>query len=92
MVLVQEKRRYVPCSRHHAHLLQRNARFITYFAAFAKPLRPCSSQGDTFCIGQWAGESFQEFKQHLARASVLAYEDTRVVGDESPSGLGIVLV
>ena len=40
MVLVQEKRRYVPCWRHHAHLLQRNARFITYFAAFAKPLRP----------------------------------------------------
>ena len=47
---------------------------------------------DTFCIGQWAGESFQELKQHLARASVLAYQDTRVVGDESPSGLGIVLV
>ena len=73
-----------------------SARFIPNFATIAEPLRAISRQGVPFVWGSEQEASFQELKQQLASAPVLAYFDkeahTRVIADASPVGLGAVLV
>ena len=73
-----------------------SARFIPNFATIAEPLRGISRQGTPFVWGSEQEASFQELKQQLASAPVLAYFDkeahTRVIADASPVGLGAVLV
>ncbi|PFX13169.1 Retrovirus-related Pol polyprotein from transposon 17.6 [Stylophora pistillata] len=72
------------------------ARFIPNFATNAEPLRAISRQGVPFVRDSEEEASFQELKQQLAKAPVLAYFDkeahTRVIADASPVGLGAVLV
>ena len=73
-----------------------SARFIPNFATIAEPLRGISRQGTPFVWRSEQEASFQELKQQLASAPVLAYFDkeahTRVIADASPVGLGAVLV
>ena len=73
-----------------------SARFIPNFATIAEPLRAISRQGAPFVWGSEQEASFQELKQQLTSAPVLAYFDkeahTRVIADASPVGLGAVLV
>ena len=73
-----------------------SARFIPNFATIAEPLRAISRQGTPFVWGSEQEASFQELKQQLASAPVLAYFDkeahTRVIADASPVGLGAVIV
>ena len=73
-----------------------SARFIPNFATIAEPLRVISRQGVPFVWGSEQEASFQELKQQLTSAPVLAYFDkeahTRVIADASPVGLGAVLV
>ena len=73
-----------------------SARFIPNFATIAEPLRAISRQGVPLVWGSEQEASFQELKQQLASAPVLAYFDkeahTRVIADASPVGLGAVLV
>ena len=73
-----------------------SARFIPNFATIAEPLRGISRQGTPFVWGSEQEASFQELKQQLASAPVLAYFDkeahTQVIADASPVGLGAVLV
>ena len=73
-----------------------SARFIPNFATVEKPPRAISRQGVSFVGGSEQERSFQEVKQQLASAPVLAYFDkdahTRVIADASPEGLGAVLV
>ena len=73
-----------------------SARFIPNFATIAEPLRAISRQGVLFVWGSEQEASFQELKQQLASAPVLAYLDkeahTRVIADAGPVGLGAVLV
>ena len=73
-----------------------SARFIPNFTTIAEPLRWISRQELFFVWGSEQEKSFQELKQQLASAPVLAYFDkdahTRVIADASPVGLGAVLV
>ena len=73
-----------------------SARFIPNFATIAEPLRGISRQGVPFVWGSEQEASFQELKQQLASAPVVAYFDkeahTQVIADASPVGLGAVLV
>ena len=72
------------------------AYFIPNFATTAEPLRAISRQGVTFVWGSEQEASFQELKQQLASAPVLAHFDkeahTQLIADVSPVGLGAVLV
>ena len=67
-----------------------SARFIPNFATIAEPLRAISRQGTPFVWGSEQEASFQELKQQLASAPVLAYFDkeahTRVIADASSCG------
>ena len=70
-----------------------SARFCHHIA---EPLRAISRQGVPFVWHSEQEASFQELKQKLTSAPVLAYFDkeahTRVIADASPVGLGAVLV
>ena len=70
-----------------------SSRFIPNFATVAEPLQAVSNfQGVPFVWGSEHERTFQELKQQLASAPVLAYFDkdthTRVIVDASPVGLG----
>ena len=52
-----------------------SARLIPNFATIAEPLRAISRQGVPFVWGSEHETSFQELKQQLASAPVLAYFD-----------------
>ena len=73
-----------------------SASFIPNFSIMAEPLRAISSQGVPFVWGSEQEKAFQELKQQLASAPVLAFFDkdahTRVIADASPMRLGAVLV
>ncbi|PFX17338.1 Uncharacterized protein K02A2.6 [Stylophora pistillata] len=66
-----------------------NARFIPNFATIAEPLRAISRQGVPFVWDSEQEASFQELKQQLVKAPVLAYFDKeahiRVIADASPT-------
>ena len=66
-----------------------SARFIPNFATVEKPLRAISRQGVPFVWDSEQERSFQELKQQLASAPVLAYSDknahTQVIADASPA-------
>ena len=78
-------------------LVNYNGRFIQNLATKSEPLRKLTRQNVPFVWTQKEEEAFQKLKDEISKAETLGYfdlnaEETRIIADASPVGLGAVLV
>ncbi|CAC5397235.1 unnamed protein product [Mytilus coruscus] len=77
-------------------LVNYSARFISDLATISAPLRALTRKDATFTWGKDEQRSFDELKRRLANAETLGYYEksalTKVIADDSPVGLGAVLI
>ena len=77
-------------------LVNFSARFIPDLATTAEPLRSLTKKSTTFKWGKAKQKAFEALKDALVSSSTLAYfdrdaEETKLITDASPVGLGAVL-
>ena len=77
-------------------LVNFSARFIPNLATKTEPLRRLTKKGEEFVWGREQQNAFETLKKDLSQADTLAYfdqnaEETKLITDASPVGLGAVL-
>ena len=82
--------------RSFLRLISFSSRFLQNFATTAEPLRRFTRQDNEWKWGKEESEGFETLKKQLAEVSMMAFYDkdapTEVVTEESPVGLGAILV
>ena len=72
------------------------AKFIPNFSDTVEPLRELTKENAKFRCSEWYEQSFNEIKELLATAKVMAYfnpnKETELVTDTSSSGLSAILM